>query len=303
VIRSLMIGASAALVLAAAVTLQAKQRPSAAAPAADSTSIGAAVRFERVRLSTGVELHVAQSGPPDGKPVLFLHGFPDSWFSYSSILGGLPANVRAIVPSQRGHGDSERPECCYRIADLASDAVALLDALRIERADVVGHSMGSFVAQRIASTYPERVGRLVLIGSSTTAASKPVVEFNAIAQTLTEPISISFAREFQVSTAYQPVESAYMDRLVGESMKIPARVWRGIAGGLVSAEGKSDLSRIKAKTLIVWGEHDSLFGAAEQEALRRALPNARFISYPDLGHSPFWEDPRRVVTDLASFLR
>jgi pimeloyl-ACP methyl ester carboxylesterase len=260
------------------------------------------LRFERIQLSSGIALQVAQSGPADGKPVLFLHGFPDSWFSYSNILNGLPGDVRAIVPSQRGHGDSDRPECCYRIADLARDAVALLDALGIQRADLVGHSMGGFVAQRIAADHPERVDRLVLIGSSTTPASKPVVDFTSVVQTLTDPISVSFAREFQVGTAYQPVDSAYMDGLVAESMKIPARVWRGIMAGLIAADGKTDLSRIKAKTLILWGEHDALFGPGDQEALRRGLPQARFISYQDLGHSPFWEDPARVAADLGKFL-
>ena len=300
--RRLIIGAAATLVVAAAVTLQAKQRQTPQNSTMASVAADNSVRFARIRLSSGVVLHVAESGPAGGKPVLFLHGFPDSWFTYSNMLDRLPKNVRAIVPSQRGHGDSDRPDCCYRITDLAQDAVALLDALGIERADVVGHSMGSFVAQRIASMHPDRVDRLILIGSSTSAASKPVVEFSGIAQTLTDPIPIAFAREFQVGTAHQPVDPAYMDRLVSESMKIPARVWRGIADALLSAEGRSDLSRITAPTLILWGEHDSLFGSTEQEALRRALPKARFISYPDLGHSPFWEDPARVAFDLSTFL-
>jgi pimeloyl-ACP methyl ester carboxylesterase len=62
------------------------------------------------------------------------------------------------------------------------------------------------------------------------------------------------------------------------------------------------LSRIKARTLIVWGEHDALFGAEDQQGLRGALSHARFISYKDLGHSPFWEDPARVAADLTKFL-
>ena len=299
--RRIVVLAAAGLVLAAVLTVQAKQRQTEARAPVDTPSTDG-LRFSRISLSTGIELHVAESGPANGRPVLFLHGFPDSWFSYSNILSNLPKNVRAIVPSQRGHGDSDRPECCYHIPDFARDAVALLDALGIERADVIGHSMGSFVAQRVASDHPERIGQLVLIGSSTSPASKPIVEFSSAVQSLSDPISLEFAREFQVGTAYQPVDSAYMDRLVAESMKIPARVWRGVMAGLVAADARTDLSRIKARTLIVWGEHDALFGAEDQQALRGALSHARFISYKDLGHSPFWEDPARVAADLAKFL-
>src|SRR5262245_3894598 len=144
----------------------------------------APVRMTRVRLSTGVQLQVAESGPTNGEPVLFLHGFTDSWFSFSRVLEILPANVRAIVPTQRGHGDSERPACCYRVADFAADAVALLDALGISRATVVGHSMGSFIAQRVAIESPKRVNRLVLIGSGTTVRTPAALEFMEIVKKL-----------------------------------------------------------------------------------------------------------------------
>src|SRR5690606_2219565 len=68
------------------------------------------VRHQRIRLATGVELHVAEAGPATGVPVVFLHGITDSWYSWSRVLAQLPAGVRAIVPTQRGHGDSERPD-------------------------------------------------------------------------------------------------------------------------------------------------------------------------------------------------
>ncbi|MFP5356471.1 MAG: alpha/beta fold hydrolase, partial [Gemmatimonadota bacterium] len=139
-------------------------------------------RLSRVRLGTGVELEVLERGRADGEPVLFLHGFTDSRFSYERVLAHLPPGIRAIVPSQRGHGDSERPACCYTVTDFASDAMALLDALGVRRATVVGHSMGSFVAQRIAIDFPERVSRLVLVGSGQTARIPAVVEFNAVVQ-------------------------------------------------------------------------------------------------------------------------
>ena len=86
-------------------------------------AVATAPPSSRVRLRTRVELHVVQQGPPNGEPVLFLHGFTDSWFSFSRLLDLLPSRVHAIVPTQPGHGDSGKPDCCYRVADFASDAV------------------------------------------------------------------------------------------------------------------------------------------------------------------------------------
>src|SRR5262245_51523355 len=183
--------------------------PDTAAQERGGGAASSPVRMQRVRVSTGVELQVALGGRDDGEPVLFLHGFTDSSFSYSRVLERLPASIRAIAPSQRGHGDSERPACCYRVQDLAADAVALLDALGIARATVVGHSMGSFVAQRIATDHPGRVSRLVLIGSGKRIDMPVVIELADAVRSLSDPVPAAFVREFQQGMMARPVPPAF----------------------------------------------------------------------------------------------
>jgi non-heme chloroperoxidase len=237
-----------------------------AAPPSSSADAAAAatdVRSTRVRLSTGVALEVAERGAPDGEPVLFLHGLTDSWFSFSTVLDRLPPTIRAIVPSQRGHGDSERPECCYRPADFAADALALLDALGVRRATIVGHSMGSFVAQRIAIDAPARVSRLVLIGSGATIRTAPVLELHDSVRKLTDPVSPAFIRNFQHGTVAKPVPAVFMERIVQESAKLPARVWRAALDGLVAPDAANPVERITAETLIVWGDKDAMWSSAD----------------------------------------
>jgi len=107
-----------------------------------------------IRLSTGVRLSYVEKGPADGQPVIFLHGYSDSRFSYSRVLPLLPGNVRAFALSLRGHGDSDRPTSGYAMQDLAADVIAFMDAKRIVRATIVGHSMGSIVAQQVALAAP-----------------------------------------------------------------------------------------------------------------------------------------------------
>jgi pimeloyl-ACP methyl ester carboxylesterase len=110
----------------------------------------------------GIELEVLEEG--EGPPVLLVHGFPDSahlWRHQVPALTG--AGMRALAPDMRGFGASERPEAVedYRISRAVADLVAVLDALGVDRARVVGHDWGAAVAWVFAALHPERVERLV----------------------------------------------------------------------------------------------------------------------------------------------
>jgi hypothetical protein len=106
------------------------------------------VRFDKARLSTGLRIHYSESGDARGTPVVFVHGWLDSWFSFSRVLPLLPATLRLIALDQRGFGESDHQDSGYTIPGFAADLVALLDALDIDRAVLVGHSFGTFVARR-----------------------------------------------------------------------------------------------------------------------------------------------------------
>jgi non-heme chloroperoxidase len=261
------------------------------------------VRFGTTRLATGPQLHYAERGDPDGQAILFIHGWPDSWFSFSRVLPLLPERYHAFAFDQRGFGDSERPDCGYGIDDLASDAAAFLDAVSVERATVVGHSLGSFVARRVAVAHPERVARLVLIGSGVSAANKVTREVQANIQNLTDPVPTEFARGFQASTVHVPIPEQFFEGIVAESLKLPARLWRDVCNGLLAFNDVEQLGRIAAPALLIWGERDALFPRDDQDRLVTAIPNARLRIYPDTGHCPNWERPEQVVADLDAFMQ
>src|SRR5215510_5033689 len=121
------------------------------------------LRFADARLTTGVRLRYAEGGDPAGRPIMLLHGYTDSWFSFTRALPYFDPSWRVYILDQRGHGDSERPAGGYTFPDFAADVIAFMDAKGIQRATLVGHSMGSLVAQGVAIAAPERVERLVLI--------------------------------------------------------------------------------------------------------------------------------------------
>jgi non-heme chloroperoxidase len=262
------------------------------------------LRFAIARLRTGVRVHYAEQGDPTGEAIVFLPAYTDSWFSYSRVLPLLPGRYHAVAVDQRGHGDSERPACCYSVEDLAADVVAFLDAVRAERASLVGHSGSCFVARRVAQLHPERVARLVLIGCPGLLATNPaVLELQETVRALQDPVPAQFARQLQAGAAQVPLPEWFFERIVAESLKLPARVWKSALDGLAAFDDTAELGRIAAPTLLIWGEGDRLSSREEQDHLAAAIPRARVILYPGTGHSPNWERPQQVAADLDAFLR
>jgi non-heme chloroperoxidase len=262
------------------------------------------LRFATARLGSGPRLHYAEQGNPGGEPIVFLPAYTDSWFSYSRVLPLLPVRYHAYALDQRGHGDSERPDCCYDVEDFAADVVAFLDAVAAERATLVGHSASCLVARRVAEAHPERVARLVLLGAPQSLGDNDEeLELQAAVRALEDPVPVQFARELQGAAAHVPLPEPFFERLVAESLKLPARVWKATLEGLFAFDDKAELWRITAPTLLVWGEWDRWLPREEEDHLGAVIPAARVVVYPATGHSPNWERPERVAADLDAFMR
>jgi pimeloyl-ACP methyl ester carboxylesterase len=236
--------------------------------------------------------------------VVFLHGVTDSWRSFEPVLAELPDGIRAFALTQRGHGDADRPETGYRPQDFASDVDAFMDALQLDQAVVVGHSMGGSVAQRMALDYPERLLGLVLAGALVAWQDQPDVAdlIQYVGSELRDPVEPGFVAEFQQSTLAQPVPPAFFDTAVRESLKLPARVWRGaFLEGVAGADHTGLLAGIRAPTLLLCGDRDT-FARSGQEALAEAIPGSRLVTYSRAGHALHWEEPGRFAADIAAFV-
>ncbi|WP_109211105.1 MULTISPECIES: alpha/beta hydrolase [Microbacterium] len=116
------------------------------------------VRHRFIQLP-GLRMHVAEAG--DGPPLLLLHGFPQHWWAWRKVIPGLAAHFRVICPDLRGSGWTEAPRDGYDAAQLVADTVALLDALQLDRVDVIGYDTGGIVGYRLCLRHPDRVGRYV----------------------------------------------------------------------------------------------------------------------------------------------
>lgn len=262
------------------------------------------LQFAKLHLSTGLGLHYAERGNQTGEAIVFLHAYVDSWYWFSRVLPLLSPEYHALVPDQRGHGESDKPECCYTVDDFATDVDAFMHAVGVDEATLVGHSSGGLVAQRVALSYPQRVSRLVLIGSPTTLlGNEAVVEAGEEILALEDPIPPEFVRRFVESTIHHPVPEEFLAGVVSECLKVPARVWCDYwQGVLLTADDTARLGEIGAPTLILWGERDVLLSREEQERRAAAIPDATLRVYPETGHAVAGERPEWVARDLEAFM-
>ena len=253
-------------------------------------------------LPGGPRLPYVEQGDPAGVPLVLLHGYSDSWRSWEPVLAHIPQAVHAYAVSQRGHGDADRPTDGYRPQDLAGDAAAFMDIVGLEAAVIVGHSAGTVTAQDLAVDRPERTLGLVLVGAAPTFRGNPgVMELWDAVSGLTDPVDPGFVRAFQESTVSRPLPAAFLDAIIAESLKLPARVWKAALHELLEAGAPTASGPIAAPTLILWGDHDELARRSDQQALAAAIPHARAVTYPGCGHAPHWEQPMQVAADLAAF--
>jgi non-heme chloroperoxidase len=258
------------------------------------------VRF--VRLPSGVRLEYAEQGSAAGLPVVMLHGITDSWRSFETVMQHLPASLNVFSLSQRGHGESDRPQS-YRTSEFAADAAAFIETLGLRRALVVGHSMGSVNAMRLAIDRPDLLHGLVLAGAfAGFRGNAALAEFHrdAIAP-LRDPIDRAFIEEWQRSTLARPIDPAYFDTIVRETMKVPAPVWHGGFGALFDDAHADGMHRIEAPSLLAWGELDSFASRADQDTILGRVRGSRLAVYEGAGHALHWEEPARFAADVAAF--
>jgi non-heme chloroperoxidase len=255
-----------------------------------------------IQLATGVTLPYLEQGDHSGVPMVLLHGYSDSSRSYELILPHLPDSIHAFAPTQRGHGDADKPVAGYRVQDYVADVAAFMDAVGIEAAAITGHSGGSYTAQRFALDHPDRTLGVVLIGSFRAFHDNTgVLELREAVSQFTDPVDVDFVREFQESCVAQPVPAEFLQAIVAGSCQVPARVWKDYLEGVLEAEVPTGSGTIATPTLIMWGDQDAFCPRGDQDALLAAIPLARLSVYQGTGHCPHWEQPQRAAAEVAAF--
>ena len=242
-----------------------------------------------------------------GDPIVLLHGFPLTREVWDAQAAQLAQRSRVIRPDLRGMGASSVPEGPYLMETLAGDVAAVLDALGMERASIVGHSMGGYVAMAFCRMYAERVTRLALVCSRLAADSPEVAKDR-------EDLADRAEREDRVDA----IVDAYLPRLFAQltlvnrspivdaaramarknSAKGAAAMLRGMAQRVEAYDIAEDL---KMPVLVVAGAADQIVSLNEAEKMRRAFPSARLRVLGRSGHVPMLEEPEALADLLRDF--
>jgi pimeloyl-ACP methyl ester carboxylesterase len=254
-------------------------------------------------LSTGVRLAYVEQGPRDGLPVIMLHGISDTHRSFDLVRPLLPNTWRIFAVTQRGHGLSDKPERGFAMGDFTRDAVAFMNAVGVERAVVVGHSMSTAVTLRTAADYPERVAGVVLMGAFAHFRDTPTMaELKAAAADIGENCGREFSQAFQESTLANPIPPNYLETVVNESLYMPGHAWRGAVQGLIDFEPIEAAQKIQAPAAIIWGDRDAYCPRQDQHELRAALRSSRLFTLSGVGHALHWERPADTAALLRAFV-
>ncbi len=256
------------------------------------------------RLASGVRMPYVEQGEALGVPVVLLHGFAGTWRSFQRLLPCLPESFHTLALTQRGHGEAGHPDTGFRPGDFAADVAAFLDDLHIQAAVIVGHSMGSGVAQRFAIDYPERVLGLVLVSPRAKMSERPGLQelYETTISKLTDPVDPAFVRSFMDGVFVRPVPEAYFKQAIEDAMKVPAHVWKRAFKTAMEEDLVRDLDAIDVPTLLIWGAEDASVPEADREAIAEAMAGARQMVYPGVGHGPHAEVPERFAGDLTAFV-
>jgi pimeloyl-ACP methyl ester carboxylesterase len=227
---------------------------------------------------------------------------------YLEVVQYLGANIEAVLVDNRGSGRSDAPRASFSIETMAADVSSLMLGIGLERAVIVGHSMGGFVAQTLALHSPELAAGLVLVGTAATG----------VPQLLRTSPKAKAARELRtgalqdivranivagVAPAFLNDHGDEVSRFVDARVALPPR-GRGVEGQRRAVSGfdvRDRLWEISCPVLVCHGEIDEIVPLERGKELARGLANASLLAWPGVGHFPQLENPKALAQAISDF--
>jgi pimeloyl-ACP methyl ester carboxylesterase len=261
-------------------------------------------------IATSDAVRIAYEVRGTGEPVLMIHGLGYDRFGWGPAPDLLAEEFEVVLFDNRGVGESDAPVGPYSAPMLAADALAVLDSLGLERAHVVGTSLGGMVAQELVHAHPERVTKLVL--ACTTPGGPrayPIPErtLAIFAAFATLPVEEALRRFVENALADETVrarpelvEEIYRYRL---GHRPHPEAWQWQAAASMGFDAFDRAGRIRVPTLVLTGTADNVVDPRNSDLLAQAIPGARLERFEGLGHLFFWEEPERFARVVKEFLR
>lgn len=285
--------------------------------------MGSSIRHARAKLNE-IEIHYAAAGEPDARLVVLLHGFPEFWYAWRTLLPRFGERFLAVAPDQRGYGLSEKPEAveAYGVGALAGDVLDLADHLGKERLSLVGHDWGGVVAWAVAMARPERLDRLVIVNAPHPAifvrerrenpdqrAASGYIDLLVSPMAEAALAANGFARLFDGlrtetgETWLEPADRDAYRRAWSRPGALTGMLnWYRAAGLRSDGGGEIPTAEVRTPTLVIWGERDRFLLPGNLDGLEERVEDLEVVRVADAGHWVAHEDPERVGRLVESFL-
>jgi pimeloyl-ACP methyl ester carboxylesterase len=273
--------------------------------------------------ANGAAFHVVKTG--SGPPLLLLHGWPEFWLSWEPVMTRLADRFTLYAPDLRGFGDSDKPDGLFGPDQQAADMLALMDALALKQAGIVGHDVGGALMQPLARNAPERIAGLFFFDFVYPGIGPRMVEpdrlnniwYQSFHQMEMAPALVGASRETcrtyishflrnwsHRKDAFDDVVEAFTDNFLkaGNLTGGFAHYKAAHAGRMKMMKGEAQkLPPISVPTCVRWAEHDPLFPYAWTDKLSETFSNLDLGMFAGVGHFAHREDPERAAAEIAGF--
>ena len=259
-----------------------------------------------------IEIHYEIYGT--GEPLVLISGLGYDLWMWHKMVPGLVEHFQVIAFDNRGVGETGKPAGPYTAQMLADDTAALLGALGVDRAAVMGHSMGGYVAQAMALNYPEMISKLILSATNFGGPRHIPVTPEALAvltDTQSDPIE-RLRRGIVISTApgFSEEHPEIIDEWVAYRIQHPidpvgyqAQLQIGLALMAEAAAFEHKLKEVRVPTLILFGEHDKVVPPGNADLLHKEIAGSMVKILPNAGHFFPFEVPGQAVKAVIEFLK
>jgi 3-oxoadipate enol-lactonase len=247
--------------------------------------------------SNGIELFTEVNG--DGDPLVLSHGWMSDQTQWKAQVTLLSRHHKVIAYDHRGHGSSDKPKDGYSMTVLAEDIIGLLDALGLDKATIVGHSMGGMASLVLAIEHPERVSRLVLVETSAKNDFSMYMRLG-VEDALRSDDSMA---DWMVSLAHRDPSDQVRKETLARASQVPVEISREcLRQFMTHYDVRKDLGQIEAPTMIVVGEKDSMTPVKMAQVLHRGIAGSSLEIIPEGKHMPMIDDQATFNHILSEFL-
>lgn len=249
----------------------------------------------------GIQLYYEEKG--SGKPLILLHGLGMNALALQREMDELASQFRVIAPDARGHGRSGKP-AEYKLQDHIEDVIALMDHLHIEKAALLGGSMGSYIAQGVAIAVPNRIEKLILVSAKsngkTSSTARLLAEHQDEVQGKDPQEQMQLLSKFIFHNMERVQE--WMSAFYTGSPALSEAQQAASNKALENFDFRPGLPLVKARTMVIGGTYDGFNPPGEGKIIASLIPRAVFIEFGQSGHAPNVEEPERFIETVRAFL-